>query len=79
MTYRVFYTDVPLPHGQNEPHYERLIPFSFDTKELAIVRAFKIIDQRAIVWRIDGPEQFLMNRSEIDVAYFQKTGRDPQT
>ncbi len=79
MTYRVFYTDRPLPPGQNEPNYSKLIAVEETTKDLALAKAIKLLDHGTVVWRIDGPDGFLMGREEIEKAYFAKTGKWPKT
>jgi hypothetical protein len=69
MSYQLFYTDVPLPVGQNHPDYSRLMPFAFQKEDLAIEAAFRLMEQGAIVWRIDGPDGYQMTRSEIERKY----------
>ncbi len=79
MTYRVFYTDLPLPPSQNEPNYSGLIPFVETTEDLAVAKAIALLNHGAFVWRIDGPDEFLMDRGKIQKAYFSKTGKWPKT
>lgn len=75
MKYRVFFTDVPVP-VKYEPNYSQLIPLEYDTKELAIENAFKILElPNRIVWRIDGPSNFLMTRKDLENEYFRRTGK----
>jgi hypothetical protein len=66
MAYRLFFTDFPLPQGQEEPNYKTLIPFGFNTKEEAIEAAYKLIMNKKFVWRIEGDDGMLLNQSEIE-------------
>lgn len=75
MEYRIFYTDKPLPTGQTEPDYSRILPVGYATKEIAIERAFKYMEVGAIVWKIDGPGGFLMSREEIEEMRWLKMGK----
>lgn len=65
MTYKVFYTDVPLPHAMNKPDLSRLVPLPFPTRELAVEKAREMIKRGAIVWKIEGPEGFEMSREQV--------------
>lgn len=77
MTVRVFYTDAKPAHDIREPNYKALMPFIFDTPEMAIAHAMKLIQNGAIVWRIEGPDDFLLSRTEIEDEYWRQTGRRP--
>jgi hypothetical protein len=66
MTYKVFYTDVPLPHGMSKPDLARLIPLQFATRELAVTKAREMIKRGAIVWKIEGPDGFEMSREQVE-------------
>jgi hypothetical protein len=76
MNFRVFYTDIPLPMTQTEPDLESLVPLQFPTKDAAIEAAIRMLGHKgAIVWQIDGPESFLLNRSEVEAIYRSRTGK----
>jgi hypothetical protein len=69
MAYKVYYTDVPLPPGVSEPNFFNLIPFAFDTRDLALEKAFKMIEHGAIVWKIEAPNGIEMSRTQIERAF----------
>ena len=78
MLYRVFYTDQPLPQGQPEPDYARLVLFGCDTKDEALDFAFNLLGARAsaphaIVWKIEGPSGFVLERRAIDWECLRRT------
>jgi|HubBroStandDraft_6_1064221.scaffolds.fasta_scaffold649977_1 hypothetical protein len=79
MTYKVFYTDRKLPEGVSQPDLSKLIPFVFDSRDVALDKAFVLIENKAVVWKIEGHDGFQMSRAEIDTAYQSKTGRWPST
>lgn len=66
--FKLYYTDVPLVSAA-EPDLSLIVPLEFGTPEEALDRAFKMIDRGIIVWRIDGPEGFRLNRAEIERKY----------
>ena len=78
MTYRVFYTDSRSTDDSYEPNYSTLIPFEFDSKDISITKALELIENGAIVWRIEGSNDFLMGRNEIENEYLQRTGKRPK-
>ncbi len=69
--FKLFYTDMPLVPGTGEPDLSMVLPLEFATMEEALDEAFKLISKGAIVWRIDGPEGFRMNRTDIEHKYHQ--------
>lgn len=77
MSYRVFYTNIPLPSGIQHPDYSKLIPCGESTEELAIAKAFSILAHGHVVWRIDGPNSYLKGREEIRQMYFATYGQWP--
>jgi hypothetical protein len=77
MTYKVFYTDWKLPPGVNQPDLTKLIPFEFVSRGVALERALALIENNAIVWKIEGPDGFQMTRAEIEAAYHSKKGKWP--
>jgi hypothetical protein len=79
MTYKVFYTDLKLPAGVKQPDLSKLIPLEFSSRDVALDKALVLIGSRAIVWKIEGPDGFQMDRAEIDEAYHSKTGRRSST
>ncbi len=66
--YKVFYTDRPLPAGA-QPDFSMILPLEFGSKDEALKEAFKLIFRGAIVWKIDGPEDFRLDRAEIERRY----------
>lgn len=76
MTYRIFYTDVPLPQ---EPDYSKLLPFEKDTEDLAITKMIELTNHGVVVWRIEGPNGFLLDRPAVKQMYFTKTRKWPHT
>ncbi len=78
MQYRVFYTDQPLPEGQPEPDYARLVLVGYDTKDEAMDFACNLLEARvssphAIVWKIEGPDGFVLERGAIEWEYQRRT------
>ena len=78
MQYRVFYTDEPLPEGQYEPDNRQLVLVGYDTKDEAMDFACRLIGQRggaphAIVWKIEGPDGFVLERGAIELEYQRRT------
>ena len=66
--YKVFYTDRPLPGGA-EPDFTFVMPLNFATREEALKEAFKRMFGGAVVWKIEGPEGFRMDRAEVERQY----------
>jgi hypothetical protein len=71
MTHKIFHSAM-LSRGQPEP--ANLAVDDFATKELALEAAFALIEQKQIVWRIEGPDGFKIGRRDLDVLYNDKTG-----
>ncbi len=67
--YRVFYTDRPLPPGTTEPDLSLTLPLEFSTKEEALHKAYKLIYSGAIVWKLDGPNGFYLDRAGVEEEY----------
>ncbi len=67
--YKVFYTDTPLPPGVTVPDFSMILPFEFVTKDEALNKAFKLIHSGAIVWKIDGPGGYHLDRPAVETAY----------
>ncbi len=68
MTYKVFYTDVPLPTGVKEPDFSKLILPTFGTIDAALLDACARIKQGAVVWKIEGPQGLVMDRAQVKKA-----------
>lgn len=66
--YNVFYTDKPLPAG-TVPDFKYTLPLNFVTKEEALSNAFKLIYGGAIVWKIEGPNGFYLDREGVESEY----------
>ena len=66
--YNVFYTDKPLPAG-TVPDFKFTLPLNFMTKDEALTSAFKLIYSGAIVWKIEGPDGFYLDRAAVEMAY----------
>lgn len=75
--YKIYYTDVKLRTGQNQPDLTKLNPLGFDSLDVALEKAFLIIANNAIVWKIEGPNEFQMDRTVVEKAYKEKTRRRP--
>ena len=78
MQYRVFYTDQPLPEGQREPDQARLVLVGYDTKGDAMDFACRLLRARAnsphaAVWKIEGPNGFILERGAIELEYLRRT------
>jgi hypothetical protein len=71
MSYKVYYTDVDLSPTLQGPDLSKLIPILFDSLDVAIENAFTFIEDEAIVWGIEGPNGFQMNRAEVEKAYYK--------
>ncbi len=67
MFFSIFYTDVPLPQEQL-PDFSRLMPIVCETRDEAIGKSCKLIANNAIVWKIEGPNNLLINRADIEDA-----------
>lgn len=67
-SYKVFYTDKPLSGGVM-PDFSFILPLVFATRDDALNKAFKLIHGGAVVWKIEGPEHFHADRSEIEKQY----------
>ena len=81
MEYKIYFTDVKLPSGQSQPDFKTLIPFKYDEKEIAIDQACKMMEmnRNVIVWKITGPNNFLMNRKDVERVYYWRTGKRART
>jgi hypothetical protein len=75
--YFVHYTDSRRNGDQMEPDYQSLVPLAYRSRNAAFACAFRFIEQKAIVWRIMGPDNFLATRDEIESAYKDISGRLP--
>jgi hypothetical protein len=73
--YKVFYTDRQLPAGAKLPDLSLTMPLEFVSRDEALNKAFKLIYSGAVVWKIEGPAGFILDRAEIEKRYgvFQKT------
>lgn len=67
--YKVFYTDKPPPAGTT-PDLSMVMPLEFVTREEAMIKAFKLIYSGAVVWKVEGPEGFHIERAEIERLYW---------
>lgn len=79
MTYKIYYTDAKLPKSTLTPDFSRLMPLSCETQADAIEIAFKIINQKGVVWQIDGPDELLIDRPAIAMLYEKQFGRRIET
>jgi hypothetical protein len=66
--YNVFYTDKPLPAGTT-PDFAYVLPLNFVTQEEALNNAFKLINSGAVVWKIEGPNGFFLDRERVEMEY----------
>lgn len=66
--FNVFYTDKPLPAGAT-PDFSLLVPLRFVTRDEALNKAFKLIYDGAVVWKIEGSEGLRLDRAEIERQY----------
>jgi hypothetical protein len=66
--YNVFYTDKPLPAGA-ALDFRFMLPLDFVTPEEALKEAFKLIHAGAIVWKIEGPNGFYLDREGVEREY----------
>jgi hypothetical protein len=76
--YSVYYTDSRRHGAPGEPDYQTLVPLTYNTRNAAFASAFRLIEQKAVVWRILGPGKFLMNRDEIESTFVAISGKQPQ-
>lgn len=72
--YAVYCTDVALK-SKDIPELRNLIPLNFETKDAALMAACGLIEAGAIVWRIKGPNDDLMERAEIELRCRQRSLR----
>ena len=73
--YFVHYTDSRRNGDQVEPDYQALVPLAYKTRNAAFASAFRFLEQKAIVWRIMGPDNYLVTREEIESAYLDISGK----
>lgn len=66
MTYKIFYTDGPLPPNQLEPDLSRLMPFERETRDVALETACQLLARGALVWCIEGTDGSQMTRTEVE-------------
>ncbi|HLP96951.1 MAG TPA: hypothetical protein VK149_00760 [Sideroxyarcus sp.] len=66
--YSVFYTDKPLPAG-SKPDLSFLLPLNFVIKDDALEHAFQLMESGAIVWKIEGPDGFQLDREGVEKEY----------
>ncbi|MBI5891222.1 MAG: hypothetical protein HZB47_11190 [Nitrosomonadales bacterium] len=66
--YKVFYTDTPLP-ADTKPDFTYVMPLDFVSRDEALAKAFKLIFSGAIVWKIEGPEGFYLDRADVEREY----------
>ena len=66
--YNVFYTDQPVPAGVT-PDFAFVMPLNFVTKDEALKSAFKLIYSGAVVWKIEGPNGFYLDREGVEREY----------
>ena len=66
--YKVYYTDMPLPAGV-QPDLSLVIPLEFASRDDALGKAFKLIFEGAVVWKIEGPAGFKLQREEIETQF----------
>ena len=78
MTYRVYYTNAPLPQGVDQPNIANIIPEEIATEADAIRTAMAALEKGWTVWRIDGPENYLKDKQAVNLIYYQKFGRWPK-
>ena len=79
MQCRVFYTDVKLPQGVTQPNFSQLMPIICETGELATERAIDLITRGAVMWKIEGPNGLLVDRSAVEKEYARRTGKHAGT
>ncbi len=72
--YKLFYTDRPLPPGK-EPDFSLALPLLFGSEEEAMEEAFKLIFRGAVVWRIESPDGYYLDRDAIERRYKAFTSR----
>jgi hypothetical protein len=78
MTYKVFATDMELAAGVSQPDLSKLQWLGADSRDAGLEMALRLIENNAIVWKIEGPDGFQMTRTEIEAAYHSKTGKWPR-
>jgi hypothetical protein len=66
--YKVFYTDQPLP-ADTKPDFKYAMPLDFASKEESLSMAFKLIYSGATVWKIEGPDDFYLDRADVEREY----------
>lgn len=66
--YKLFYTDQELPAG-SKPDFSFVLPLTFASIDEALLKAFKLMHGGAIVWKIEGPAGFHLDRAEIQRQY----------
>ncbi len=66
--YKLFYTDRQVP-ADRAPNLAMILPLEFGSVEEALNKAFKLIHDGAIVWKIEGPQGFNLDRTEIERRY----------
>jgi hypothetical protein len=67
--YKVFYTDMPVDTAGKQPDLSTVIPLEFASRDDALEKSFKLIFGGAVVWKIEGPGGFSLQRAEIERQY----------
>jgi hypothetical protein len=73
MSYLLFCTDASNP-SQNMPNLCRVVPVDSDSMGAAIKEACRLISDGVIVWKIKGPDGFVMERSDIETERLRRQG-----
>jgi hypothetical protein len=66
--YKLFYTDKPLPAGE-QPDFSFSLPLLCGSEDEAMKEAFKLIQRGAVVWRIESPDGFYLDREAVERRY----------
>jgi hypothetical protein len=78
MSYSIFYTDEPTP-ARKMPDTCRVIPVDSDSMGAAIKAACGLVSDGVVVWKIRGPDGFIMERSDIEIECLRRRGGQVKT
>jgi hypothetical protein len=78
VSYSIFCTDEPTP-ARKMPGTYRVIPVDSDSMGAAIKTACGLVSDGLIVWKIRGPDGFIMERSDIEIECLRRRGGQVKT
>ena len=66
--FRIFFTEASVAEASSEPDYDAIMPYKCVTSDEAVRRALAFVRRGYIVWKIDGPNGYCVNRQRLEAA-----------